>query len=180
MIQRLVAKRYAKGLFLVGEKNGDYRSYFDDMEKVVSTVEGNERLKRALMLPLLEMEKRKEILSDVVRSLDLSPVVSTTLLLLMERNRMGYLPLIRDMYVDLMDAKEGRVKGSLYSAYPVSPDVKKRVEEALGEKLQKTVELATVEDKSLIGGLKVVLGGLRIDGTVKRQLEILNERITKE
>jgi F0F1-type ATP synthase delta subunit len=42
------------------------------------------------------------------------------------------------------------------------------------------VELAVTQDRELIGGVKVVVGGLRIDGTVRRQLEILNERITKE
>ena len=180
MIQRSVAKRYAKGLFAVGERDGAYKSYLEEIDKFLSTIEREPKLMKALMLPLLEMEKRKDLLSDVLRSLGLSPVVSSTVQLLLDRNRLGYLPVVREVYAELLDAKEGRMKGTLYSAYPVRPDVKKQVEEALGERLKKTVDLATVEDKGLIGGLKVVLGGLRIDGTIRRQLEILNESITKE
>jgi len=42
------------------------------------------------------------------------------------------------------------------------------------------VDLKVEEDKGLIGGIKVIVGGLRIDGSVKRQLELLSERIMEE
>ncbi len=59
-------------------------------------------------------------------------------------------------------------------------EAKARIEEALSQKLKKKVDLTVTEDRQLIGGVKVVVGGLRIDGTIRRQLEILNERIMKE
>jgi len=37
-----------------------------------------------------------------------------------------------------------------------------------------------VEDKSLMGGVKVAVKGTIIDGSVKRQLETLQENILKE
>jgi F-type H+-transporting ATPase subunit delta len=180
VIQRSIAKRYAKGLFVTGEKNGAYKSYLDQIDDFLSTIEREPKLMKALMLPLLEMEKRKDLLSAVMRTLGLAPAVSGMIQLLLDRNRITYVPVVREVYAELLNAKEGRMQGTLYSAYPVPPEMKKQVEEALGERLKKSVELAAVEDKGLIGGLKVVLGGLRIDGTIKRQLEILNESIMKE
>ena len=79
----------------------------------------------------------------------------------------------------LTTRKEGS-RGTMYSAYPVPDDTKARIEGALGERLNKKVELLSVEDKELIGGLKVIVGGMRIDGSVKRQLELLNESMMKE
>ena len=180
MIRHSIAKRYAKALFEVGEKEGKYRKYLDELGSLLEAVEVEPRLKSTLMLPLLEMAKRRELLSEVVRILDISPPVAGTLQMLLEKNRVSYVPLVKEMYGDLVDEKEGRVKGALYTAYPVSGDVKARIEEALSGRLQKKVELAVTEDKNLIGGIKVVVGGLRIDGSVRRQLEILNERIVKE
>jgi len=180
LIRHSIAKRYAKALFDVGEKEGKYRKYLDELGSLLEAVEAEPRLKSTLMLPLLEMAKRRELLSDVVRILDISPPVAGTLQMLLEKNRVGYVPLVKEMYGDLVDEKEGRIKGALYTAYPVSGDVKARIEEALSGRLQKKVELAVTEDKNLIGGIKVVVGGLRIDGSVRRQLEILNERIVKE
>jgi F-type H+-transporting ATPase subunit delta len=180
LIRQSIAKRYAKGLFAVGEKDGKYKAYFEDIEKVVSLFQGQERLKKALMLPLLEMEKRKELLSDVLRALGTSAPVSNMISMLLEKNRMGYVPLVRDVYSDLVDEKEGRIKGTVWSAYPLNDGAKARIEQALKERFKKDVMLSAVEDKALIGGVKVMVRGTILDGSVKRQLEILKENILKE
>ena len=180
MIRQSIARRYAKALFAVGEKDGKYRDYLREAGEILSTIEGEPRLKKALMLPLFEMDRRKDILSDFIKALSLSPPVAALLSLLLERDRMGYLPLIHGSFEHMVDEKEGRVKGVGYSAYPVSEAVKTRIEEALEEKLHKKVHLDIKEDKDLIGGIKVIVGGMRIDGSVKRQLELLNESMMKE
>lgn len=180
MISRSIAKRYAKGLFAVGEKDGKYRSYLEELEGVLDVFEREQRLKKALMLPLLEVQKRKELLSDVMRSLGVSPSVSSLFNMLIENNRMGYLPVIRDVYRELVDDKEGRVRGTLWAAYPLEETSRNRIAEALKDKFNKEVVLETVEDRSLIGGVKVVIKGTIIDGSVKKQIETLKENILKE
>jgi F-type H+-transporting ATPase subunit delta len=180
LISHSIAKRYAKALFGAGEKDGNYRKYLDELGSLLELVEMEPRLKTTLMLPLLEMAKRRDLLSEVVRLLGLSPAVAGTLQMLLEKNRMPYVPLVKEEYAALVDEKEGRVKGALYTAYPLANEARARIEAALSQRLQKKVELAVTQDRELIGGVKVVVGGLRIDGTVRRQLEILNERITKE
>jgi len=115
-----------------------------------------------------------------MKALEVSPPIAALMDLLLERNRMTYLPAIHDAYEQLVDDKEGKIKGAVYSAYPVSDGTKARIEKALGERLNKKVELHIEEDKELIGGLKVIVGGTRIDGSVKRQLELLNESMMKE
>jgi F-type H+-transporting ATPase subunit delta len=180
VIKQSIARRYAKGLFSVGEKDGKYASYLHEMENILNVLESGPRLKQALMVPLMEMEKRQEILADLVRALDLSPAVSSLLSLLLERNKLEYLPMIRSQYGERLDEKEGRVKGSVYAAFPLDDQVKARMEEALAQRLNKKVELSVHEDRSLLGGAMVVIGGLRIDGSLKRQFEMLNESILKE
>lgn len=180
MISQSIAKRYAKGLFNVGEKNGKYKEYQAEIEGILSVLDREERLKRAIVLPLVEVEKRKEVLSDVMRALEVSSPLASMFTMLLEKNRMGYLNLIRDVYNDLVDEKEGRVKGTLFTAFPVSDDVRVKIEKELGAKLDKQVTLAVKEDKGLIGGVKVAIKGTIIDGSVKRQLHTLQENILKE
>jgi F-type H+-transporting ATPase subunit delta len=180
LIRQSIARRYARGLFSVGAKDGRYRDYLGELDEVLLVLKNAPKLTTALELPLLEMEKRKEILADLASSLELSTVSAALLDLLLERNRVNYLPMIRAAYEEMANDREGLVKGIGYSAYPLSDEVKGSVEKALGEKLNKRVFLEMKEDKDLIGGIKVVIGGLRIDGSVKRQLEILNESMMKE
>jgi F-type H+-transporting ATPase subunit delta len=180
LISHSIAKRYAKALFGAGEKDGNYKKYLDELGALLQFVEAEPRLKTTLMLPLIEMAKRSDLLSEVVRLVGVSPTVAGTIQMLLEKNRITYLPLVKEEYAALVDEKEGRVKGALYTAYPLASDAKARIEAALSQRLQKKVELTVTRDKELIGGVKVVVGGLRIDGTVRRQFEILNERIMKE
>jgi F-type H+-transporting ATPase subunit delta len=180
LIQHSIARRYAKGLFSVGEKDGRYGEYLSELKTILDLLDREKQLARALMLPLLEVDKRKDLLSEVLRILGTSMPLANMLRLLLENNRMVYLPFIRDEYGELLDAKEGRVKGTLWSPFPVDPTVKSRIEEALKEKMSKQVVLQTIEDKSLIGGLKIQVRGTIIDGSVKRQLENLRENILKE
>jgi F-type H+-transporting ATPase subunit delta len=180
LIRQSIAKRYAKGLFAVGEKDGKYALYLSELKGILDLFAKEERIRRALMLPLIEIQKRKEILMDVMKALGVSFPVSNTMSMILERNRMGYLPLIKDVYSELVDEKEGRVRGTVWSAYPLEETVKSRIQDVMKERLKMDVVLTMVEDKTLIGGVKVMVRGTIIDGSVKRQLESLKENILKE
>jgi F-type H+-transporting ATPase subunit delta len=180
LIHQSIARKYARGLFNVGEKDGKYKDYLQEVAAIVNLFEKEEKLGKALMLPILEVEKRKELLSDVVRAAGVSATVSNILTMLMERNRMAYLPMVKEAYSDLVDEKEGRVKGTVWSAFPLDQAMLARIEEVLKEKWKKTVVLNVVEDKGLMGGIKINVNGTIIDGSVKRQLETLKENILKE
>ena len=181
MIRQSIAKRYAKGLFAVGEKDGQYKGYLEELNSILGLFDKEQQLKRALMLPLLEIQKRKEILSDTMRATGTSLPLANMLSMLLEKNRMSYLPIIRDVYGELVDDKEDRARGTVWSAYPLDQALLKKIEEALKERFhKKEVILSTVEDKSLIGGVKVAVKGTIIDGSVKMQLETLKENILKE
>lgn len=181
MIRQSIAKRYAKGLFAVGEKDGQYKGYLAELENILGLFEKEQRLKKALMLPLLEIQKRKELLSDTMRISGTSLPLANMLTMLLEKNRMSYLPIIRDVYSDLVDDKENRARGTVWTAFPLDPALIKRIEGVLQEKFRKKeIILSAIEDKRLIGGVKVAVKGTIIDGSVKKQLETLKENILKE
>jgi len=180
LISRSIAKRYAKGLFNVGEKNGKYKEYQLEINGVLGVFDKEDRLKKAIMLPLVEVKKRRELLSDVLKSLNVSAPLASMFTMLLEKNRMGYLADIREVYDELVDEKEGRVKGILWTAFPVDDAARGRIESELGAKLGKEVTLTALEDKDLIGGVKVMIKGTIIDGSVRKQLQTLQENILKE
>lgn len=180
MISQSIAKKYARGLFAVGEKDGKYRAYYEELDTILRYFKEEQKLGNALMLPITEMRKRKELLGDVMRAFGASLPLANVFSMLLENNRMGYLPMIKDVYGELIDEKEGRVRGTLLSAYPLDDSTKLRIEDALKEKMHKKVILTATEDKTLMGGVKVVIKGTIIDGSAKRQLELLKENILKE
>jgi len=138
------------------------------------------RIGRALMLPIIEMKNRKEILGELLKSVGASSPIANLFSMLLEKNRMGYLQMIKEIYRELVDEKEGRIRGALYTPYPIEDVLKDRIEAEMTRKFKKHVVLTEIEDKSLIGGIKVKIKGTILDGSIKRQLEVLKENIMKE
>jgi F-type H+-transporting ATPase subunit delta len=180
LIRQSIAKRYAKGLFAVGEKGGTYRDFLGELDTILQLFDKEQPLGKALTLPLLEMERRKAILGDVLKALNVSLPLANMLMMLLENNRMSYLHVVREVYSELVDDLEGRVRGTVWSPFLLDDVAKSRIQDVLKERFHKDVVLESVEDKALIGGVKVEVKGTIIDGSVKRQLEILKENILKE
>ncbi|MCL2592160.1 MAG: F0F1 ATP synthase subunit delta [Defluviitaleaceae bacterium] len=57
----------------------------------------------------------------------------------------------------------------------ISLDKQNEIKEQLEKVLNKSVILEVLEDKSLIGGLKIIVDGLVIDKTIKNDLEELKK-----
>ncbi|MCS7280333.1 MAG: ATP synthase F1 subunit delta [Desulfobacterota bacterium] len=180
MIHRNVARRYAFGLFGVGQKDGNYKRYREELESFTKLVFGNERIYKAIMYPLFDLNFRKEIVSDVARGLNLSSAVSNLLLLLLENNRIRYLSAILEEYTKIVDEKDGIVRGKLYTAFPLEDGIFTEIIDILKEKIKKEIVLTVIEDKSLIAGIKLVLNGWVLDGTIRKQLDSMKETLLKE
>jgi len=180
LIKKGIARRYARALFGLGEKDGKYKKYMEELVNLTTVLNANKSLFRAVMFPLHDIKFRKEILNDLAKGMNISSPVLNLLILLVENERIKYLPYILEDYSKLVDEKENVIRGKIYSPYPLEEEILKEIEGILSEKLKKKVILDVVEDKTLIGGLKLVLNGIVLDGTIRKQLEIMKETILKE
>jgi hypothetical protein len=68
-----------QGDYSLQGKDGRYRDYLKEIEGILDFLNRKERLQRVLMLPLIEMEKRKELLADLLKAFSVSPPSSQIL-----------------------------------------------------------------------------------------------------
>jgi len=92
---------------------------------------------------------------------------------LAENGRLEVLGEIRTQYEALKNAREGVVEADVYSAFEMdaaqTADLVARLEKKTGRKVRAKVSV----DKSLIGGVKIVIGDKVIDGSARAQLSAL-------
>jgi len=92
---------------------------------------------------------------------------------LAENGRLEVLGEIRAQYEALKNAREGVVEAEVYTAFEMdaaqTADLVGRLEKKTGRKVRAKVSV----DKSLIGGVKVVIGDKVIDGSARAQLSAL-------
>jgi len=115
-----------------------------------------------------------------LKSIKVDPEIERFLKFLVERRRIQYIKEIVIMYQELLDEELNIARGEVITAYPLSSEEKKELEEVLKEYLKKEVILESKVDEEIIGGIKIKIGDLIFDGSLKTQLGKFKEIIKGE
>ncbi len=179
MIGSRISRRYAKALLSLGQEDGQYAKYGQNLKEFASFCSANEEFFRVISNRLFSVEERKKVLEVVLDKSLFPDVVKNFLRLLLDKNRIGVVDVITDYYSKLTDEISGITRANIITAKPLKTDALERLEKALKELTSKDVNMEVQENESLIGGIIVKIGDLVLDGSVKAQLEGLKESLKR-
>jgi F-type H+-transporting ATPase subunit delta len=169
----ILSKRYAKALLLLGQEDGNYRQYGQELAEFTKELEQTGEVGQALISPFYPKEKRGQALTAILDQSSLSDIVKNFLRLLHDKGRFNKLSSILDAYSQLCDGADGLIRGTLTTAAPLSESQLSASKGALNTMSGAKVELEVKVDPSIIGGLVARLGDLIVDSSLKTQLERL-------
>ena len=179
MIDRKIARRYAKALLIIAKRESRVRELGDELSALLLLMEKVKRFWEVVNNPIHSLERRKGVLSEVSRATGMSPPLAGLLRLLLEKDRLKYLPLIISLYHEMADETMGRIRAIVRSAMELTSEETERIRERLASVTGKEVIVETVQDSSLIGGMVTKIGGVVLDGSLKTQLERMRESLAK-
>jgi F-type H+-transporting ATPase subunit delta len=179
MIEGRLSRRYAKALFELAREAGQEEKIGQEIEQFHAAYSGSE-LQAVLTHPAISLDSRKNILLQVIKSQQLSALMSRFLSVLLERDRLAYLAGIVNFYRSLLNDAKGRIEAKVVGASPLEPGLLDRMREVLGQLSGKEVVLQQETDAGLIAGVLVELQDRIYDGSVRTQLENMKERIARE
>ena len=125
---------------------------------------------------MLQVSRKKEILGNLLAD-KIHPTTFLFMELLLEKNRENLFPEIIDHFFRLVDESRGIVRGTLYSAHPLTSDQIKAVKKQLDRITGKDVVVAPQQDPSLVAGFIIRLDDWVIDHSLKNQLNKLREKL---
>jgi F-type H+-transporting ATPase subunit delta len=179
VINRKIARRYAKALMNIGQEDGKYDTYGKELDAFIALFQREEQLREVLNNPVFSIPRRQGIITEIGKRLGLSPLTINFFHLLVDKNRMRYLPDITALYRELADEAAGRARAHLVTAHDLSKQKLKELTEGLQGLVGKQVIMEVETDPSLIGGVVAQIGGTVYDGSVKAHLERLKEILVK-
>ena len=179
MINRKIARRYAKALMNIGQEDGNYDTYGKELDTFTSLFQGEEQLREVLSNPAFGIPRRQAIIKEIGKKLRLNPITINFLHLLVDKNRIRYLPDIASLYRELADEAAGRARVHLITAHELSVQKLKELTAGLQGFVGKQLIMEVETDPSLIGGVVARIGGMVYDGSVNTQLERLKETLVK-
>jgi F-type H+-transporting ATPase subunit delta len=140
-------------------------------------VGGDPRLLRFFDDPSVGRAHKDQTIVSLGKEAKLSDLTRRFLGVLVENRRMAALPAIARAFEGIKDERLGIVAAEATTAVVLSAAEQKRLRESLEKMTGCTVRLALKVDPRVMGGARTRIGSKVYDGTLKRQLGMLRERL---
>ena len=170
-----IARPYAEAAFRLADAQGKLAEWSAALANLAA-VAADERVRAAVGDPNLSAAKDAGLIISILTG-KLSGDAENFVRVLAENGRLGVVTEIRAHFEALKNEREGTVDAEVYTAFEMDPgqlaDLVSRLEKKVGRKVKARVSV----DKSLIGGVKVVIGDKVIDGSARAQLSALENAL---
>lgn len=176
MSRTRAATRYAAALLGVAVERNALDAVGNDLDFLERTIKASPDLAAFLRSPVISKERKKRALRELLAG----RVTDTTVafvLLLAAKDREGHLPDIIAQFRRLRDERLGIVNVTARSAAEFTPEQRTRLGERLERATGRKVRLSVERDPSLIAGFTVQYEDTVWDASVRRQLELLRDRL---
>jgi F-type H+-transporting ATPase subunit delta len=172
-----IAEVYARALFDAAKDAGVLDRVHDELDQFTETLDSDRDLQIFFFSPYFSSEEKKQGVSRILDDAD--PRFVNFLELLAERHRMPVIFRIRRAFDALWADENKLLPVTVTSAVELDDqlvsDIGKRIEEQTGRR----VELNSKVDPDLLGGLKVSVGNMVLDASVRNRLEQLRKQVAR-
>ena len=176
MREPTIARNYAEALFELARKGGDLEGWGAMISDVADAMTRDARLRHFLESPRVSADQKNEILAKAFQ--DRMPRLLVRYLQALVRNRRQMMiPHIAEQYRELVDEAEGRVHAQVTVANDASQEERDAIARDLGRVLGKRVVPHVTVNPAILGGVVVRVGDIVMDGSVRRRLSLLRNRL---
>ena len=176
MLANQLATKYAQAIFELAAEQNMLDQVEEQLRLVESTMDAYSDLSTLIYHPRVLGQAKKETLSKIF-SQDVADVVLRFLMLLVDKRRETILPFIIREYVKLANVARNIVEAEVTTSMPLDINQQTALINKLSLVTGKTIVLKTQIDKAIIGGVIVQIGDKLIDGSIKRQLQMLKNTL---
>lgn len=167
---------YAEGIFALAKAEGQLERVESELAAVARAVEQSSDLRSTLTDPQLPLEKKHEIIDELIAG-RASALTVGLVQFLVGQGRVSELAAIATALVETAAASRKKAVAEVRSAVPLDDATVDRLAAALGKATGKNLEVKVVVDPSVIGGLVARVGDTVIDGSLARRFASLRQAI---
>jgi F-type H+-transporting ATPase subunit delta len=182
MQNETLARRYATAIFTLAKHANAIDAIGADLKNIQSSIYGNDDVRRFYLSPVFERSKKGDALlkafSDAAGKPKVSEIALHSLLLLVRKRRESLLPAIVGEYAKLALAASGKDKLEIVSARDLSKEDVAAIVARLEASYGKSFAVTQRTDPSLLGGVRITMGDLRIDGSLAGRFEELARELS--
>jgi F-type H+-transporting ATPase subunit delta len=171
-----VARNYAEALLATARRHDLVERCGDLMDTVAGVVAADPKLHGVFESPRVPKALKKQLVERALKHVA-PPQFIRFLQAIVQRGRQGLLSEIAQEYEQLVDRHLNRVHALVSTARPVDDELARTISRRLAEVFTQTVLPHFRTEPALLGGIVVRVGDRVFDGSLRRKLKLLRNRM---
>ena len=163
---------YARALFEIARADGTLDEVEDELFRFARSYESSEELRNTLSDEQIPAEKRQAIIEDLLGG-KATPTTTQLVSMVIGSGKARDLPAIVDVLVHRASSAKQLDVAEVRTAVPLSGDQQARLKAALENASGKTLNLKTIVDPSVVGGVVATVGDDVFDDSVRTRIDQL-------
>ena len=165
------ANRYSLALYELAEENSELTVVEKNINELVEIYNSNDELKNFIKNPTQSQSNQLLVINQISSEINLSKIVKNFLSILVIKRRIFFLNTIFKNFLQLASKKRGELKASLVSSKNLTDDELKNLNSEISKVLKTVISFDYKVDENLIGGLKIQIGSVMVDTSIKNKLK---------
>ncbi len=162
--------RYSLALFEISKENSELNTVENDIKIFLKVLKDSKDFFNFINNPTILKQEQGDGIKKISERMKFANTFKNFLLLLTEKRRIFFVERILNSFLKLVERNRGEVKAYLTSAKELNEVEIKKISTELSTILNSSINFKYILDKNLIGGIKIQVGSLMIDSTIKSKL----------
>ena len=165
------SERYSRALFEVSQESNELDKVESDIKYFKLIYDTNLDVKNFIKDPSQTIIEQNKLVNLISNKFNFSKNLQNFLLLLIEKRRIFFISKIFESFLRQCSKKRGEIKASLISSKELSQSELNSISTDLSKSMGSTLKFDYKVDKELIGGIKLQLGSIMIDTSIRNKLK---------
>ena len=171
------SKSYALALYELSKENSELDKIESEMKSFDQLLRESSDFKEMILSPAISKEDKKNVIFTISEKNNFSQNLKKFLGFVTFKNRLFYLSNIIESFLNLVSKSEGELKGKLISSKKLSQEELRKIQNELSKDFKSSLNLDYIHDPDLIAGLKIQIGSVMIDTSMKTKLKKLEKNM---
>jgi F-type H+-transporting ATPase subunit delta len=178
LTDRTIARRYARALFELALEQKAEDAVVRDLQSAMGKLAASREVAASVFDPRTERGVRRDAATKLLPP-TAHPLARDFVGFMVDRGREQLLPVATEELGALLRDHRGEAEAEVVSAAPLDDEARRALAAKLGEVTGRKITLKESVDATLLGGVRVKVGSMLLDGSVKRRLDSLRDELRR-
>ena len=171
------AKSYAIALYELSKESSEINKVEEEIKNLKKIINDSPDFKEMILSPTVTKEDKKNVLFIIAEKNNFPNVLKKFLGFIAIKNRLFFLSIIIESFLNLVSNSKGELKAKLISSKKLSDDEKNKITTELSKDFKSQLNIDYTYDPNLIAGLIIQVGSVMVDTSIKTKLAKLEKNM---